>query len=853
MNHVCISNRMAKGCGFAVAVVLVMVAPPVLADDHKIESFVAAADRALALPDNRLDAVEKSRQLSELGKASGDATTQARGLIRMGWAGLHFGDWGDHVGQWRFAAEQLIEPLPSTNVARAEVMMFEGYLSAMYFHRQAEGTRQINKAITIGRTLEDDRLLAKAFYLLGRVLPYDGQNELGFNCLNRSAHFAKRAGMPAWEYKALLEGVQFGSTEVRDEQRAARRAHLREELKLSVTLADLPFHERLSLAREQMKAVDYPHDQGIPSKLEDVLAGQKASQFLVDHYLHEQNWDEWNRALLAAEHAAMHLQDSVNFFECWIERAAGLARQGKTDQAIEFAERYVKEKEKVGNYFALRSGCGRFAKQLGLGGDSDHAYEWFLKASEYQQKAIDRRLIRNRRNAGVYVAEEIKSRELLFELSERDEALVRSRATLTLLAIGTVLLGLLIWLWQRGRQHKLAEVRLQQQVDEQTESLRVAKELAERANRAKTDFLARVNHELRNPLTAIVSSCEILGDCLHEDPVASKCGETITACTQGLVDVIDEILDFTQIESGQLAIRPSEFSPTQLINTVGAIVETKLPEDVELQLLIDPKSPDLVRTDQAKLRQVLLNLALNSVRHTDTGFVRIEVRSSRVGGSDLFPRLTFVVSDSGCGMSAAEQATIFRQYQTYSERSKTGLGLYISQAFVRCLGGRIDCDSQTGVGTTFTIEVPFSAVETDVTRATPAQVMLPKGATHNFLIVDDEVANRETVAMLLSRGGHSASTGATWESAKQILHAGSVDVVLLDLQMPGMTGYEVIRAIRKENLAIQPAVFAMTGDATQATRDKTLAAGFTGFLPKPFRVADLERLLDKHLSHRRAA
>ena len=204
-------------------------------------------------------------------------------------------------------------------------------------------------------------------------------------------------------------------------------------------------------------------------------------------------------------------------------------------------------------------------------------------------------------------------------------------------------------------------------------------------------------------------------------------------------------------------------------------------------------------------------------------------------------------------MSDKAVANVFRQYRTSSERSQTGLGLYISQGFVRCLGGRIDCSSEPGRGTRFTVEIPFSAVEAqenDPRKADDAIVMA--GTGFSFLVIDDEAPNRETIEILLQRLQHSVTTASQWAEAKRVLQNQSVDVVLLDLQMPQMNGFEVIERIQSLNLASVPRVFAMTGDATQVTRERTVAAGFSGFLAKPFRVADLERLLERS-SQRRAA
>ena len=823
------------------------------ANASESDELLIAADHSLALPDNRVAAVKCGRELWQTGLRNDETDTQARGLIRMGWASLHFGDWGDHAGVWRREAESRVAKLPATNIARAEVLMFEGYIDAFYLRKFAVGISRIQKSITLGRTLGDDRFLAKAFYLLGKVLPYDGQSELSFDCLHRSAMFARRARMPAWEYKALLETVRFGSGRVHNEEAAVRRSQLREQLGFDVPLEDLPLKEQLVVAKRQMEYVDLPPGTGVSRKLPDVLAGLKAAKFLSAHYLSVGNWDEWSRALEAARQAAGYLQDGTSYHEMQIERAAGLAQQGKIDEAIAETESFIKTNEEIGNFQALARVTNYIARHMGKGGNNDIAYKWFVRADEYQQQAFDRRLRANRGSAKTYCVAEIESRLLQSQLDAREKTLGDTRFTIVMVLIGACALAISVWYWQRDRQHRFAEQRLQGLVDEKTESLRIAKESAERANRAKTDFLARVNHELRNPLTAIVSSCEILGDCIDDDPVAIKCGETITACSQGLVDVIDEILDFTQIESGELTLRPGEFSPQAMLSTVRSIVEDKLHDDVEFRVLIDPDTPDSIRTDQAKLRQVLLNLVANSARHTDSGFVRIECSVSRRGSQDVLPRLTFAVEDSGCGMSDKAVANVFRQYRTSSERSQTGLGLYISQGFVRCLGGRIDCSSEPGRGTRFTVEIPFSAVEAqenDPRKADDAIVMA--GTGFSFLVIDDEAPNRETIEILLQRLQHSVTTASQWAEAKRVLQNQSVDVVLLDLQMPQMNGFEVIERIQSLNLASVPRVFAMAGDATQVTRERTVAAGFSGFLAKPFRVADLERLLERS-SQRRAA
>ena len=167
------------------------------------------------------------------------------------------------------------------------------------------------------------------------------------------------------------------------------------------------------------------------------------------------------------------------------------------------------------------------------------------------------------------------------------------------------------------------------------------------------------------------------------------------------------------------------------------------------------------------------------------------------------------------------------------------------------MGGQIDCSSRLGEGTTFSLEIPFEPVETKT--GSPVKPIAPRSdGKLSFLIVDDEPRNRETIEMLLGTLGHHATSASSWIEANAHLESAHVDVVLLDLQMPEMSGYEMLGRIRSLPLTNPPSVIALTGDATSATRQKTVAAGFTEFLAKPFRVANLLQLVES-LGTNRAA
>lgn len=834
------------------AVCLVMIGSSNLQASDKIVQAIHAADEAIMVPDNREAALALARVVRQLGVEQNDPAIEARGLIRMGFLSLHFGDWGDVVGQWRGRAEELIADLPPAHVARAEVMMFEGYLDSMYFHRTKEGIARLQKSINIARALPDDNLLAKAFYLLGRVLPYDAQDRLAFECLRRSSKFAREAGLSRWEFAALKRAAAFRTRLDADAPRTQRLAELSQQLSIEPAFEDLPTAHRVRVAKEMVVKIKAGYDQThLPCSLQDVLDGLEASKYLTTYYMEREEWDEWEANLTIAERCAMNLQSESDVQSVYVERGAGLARQGKIDEAITAARRFLDHKEEIQHYGELSRVYAYLARQAGKGGDADTAYEWFNKADAYKVKQDAALLTSLTASADDYFANELEARKLRAELHGREETLARSQARNTQLVIGAALGLICIWFWERARQHRIAQGRLQERVDQQTDSLRFAKEAAETANKAKTDFLARVNHELRNPLTALVGSCEVLGDHLGDDPVVTKCGDTITACSLSLVDVIDDILDFTQIESGELSLRESVFSVSDLMGTVRSITQTKLADDVELQVLMGTDIPLQVRADEAKLRQILINLAMNSARHTDSGYVRLECRVVQPRATGANPSLVLAVVDTGSGMSQADQESVFCQYKTHSERSNTGLGLYISRAFVECMGGTIECSSRLGEGTTFSLSIPFEPVEAK--RSSPEKLAAPAtDGKLSFLIVDDEPLNRETIEMLLARLGHNAKAVADWAGAEAVLLSGHVDVVLMDLQMPEMSGYQMLDYIKELSLANPPTVIALTGDATNATRERTVAAGFSGFMAKPFRVANMLQMLES-VSGARAA
>lgn len=810
------------------------------ADDG--EALVRKCDAELAKIDNYEVAMLCAEELRDLGISQNDPALEARGLIRMVFIELHFGSWARDTTPWRLKALEIADAEPDVSITRAETILFNGYLHAMYMSQMANGMRDMNTAITIGRALQDDALLAKAYCLLGRVLPYDGQPRRSFEYLQRSIQFANAADMPCWT--AFAKNSSFSTS--RADNFKAYEAPIRLQgliAAVHIDPAGVYSAEQCVPAAQELadKLYDPVTDHQVYVTSHQTLECLDISMFLSAYFKHVEDWEQFKRYNWLASKSAYSLQSEPKVQEVFVQQAAGVAQQGDVEQAAKLAQRYIDHNIKLRNFSGVSRVYAYVAQHMAKGGQNEAALEWYAKAEEFRAKDNGEAEQSMVVSAKQWVAREVESRRLRDDLSVQESSLAAARTRFTILLIAGPLVLVAAWHWLKAKRNQTEQVRLQQLVDEQTESLRIAKENAELANRAKTDFLARVNHELRNPLTAIVGSCEVLSAEVDENSVARRCADSVKACSTVLVDVIDDVLDFTQIESGQLKLAASEFALDELFETVQSIVETKLHDGVEFSAELDSELPDRIVADEAKLRQVLVNLGMNAARHTKVGSISLRCDVGRDSAGELM--LNFAVTDTGCGMNTAAQASVFDQYETHSTESGTGLGLYISKAFVQCMGGEIACSSEPQKGTQFTVRIPAQPATGSHNSKTTAPVLGKQPL--NVLVIDDEAQNRETVVMLLELMGHGSTAVATWTEAEVALQAANVDVVLLDLRMPEMNGYEMIQHIRGLELKTRPAVFAMTGDATSANRQQTAASGFDGFLAKPFTIANVSELLQQ--------
>ncbi|NVN86939.1 MAG: response regulator [Rhodopseudomonas sp.] len=377
-----------------------------------------------------------------------------------------------------------------------------------------------------------------------------------------------------------------------------------------------------------------------------------------------------------------------------------------------------------------------------------------------------------------------------------------------------------------------------------------AKVAAEAATVAKSEFLASMSHEVRTPLNGILGYTDLL---LCDESLESRHRQRvgkIRSAGNALLSVVNDILDFSEIESGGVVIDNGEFSVTSLIGSALEIVEPLiLAKGLRLVTSIDPRIAPLVWGDEARLRQILLNLLNNAVKFTAAGSVGISVTLSAAGGGQL---LRFDVSDTGIGIPEAQRGKLFQRFSQIdtSVRRKfggAGLGLAISKQLVERMGGTISFESAEGKGSTFSIvlELP-TAVRSSVQEVAEAE---PVSKGKRVLLVEDIEMNGEIAQAMMAAAGYEVDMVADGVSAIASVQTSHYDVIFMDIQMPGLDGVTATLRIRElEHNGANTPIVAMTAHVIPSEVDRFLAAGMNDHIGKPFKRETLHAKLAKWCS-----
>jgi signal transduction histidine kinase/ActR/RegA family two-component response regulator len=391
--------------------------------------------------------------------------------------------------------------------------------------------------------------------------------------------------------------------------------------------------------------------------------------------------------------------------------------------------------------------------------------------------------------------------------------------------------------------------RLDQVLQEKNVELENAKSVAEKANRAKSDFLSGMSHELRSPLNAILGFAQLMESDSPPPPPSQK--ENITQILQAgwhLLKLINEILDLAKIESGKVSMSPEAVSLAEVMRDCQAIMESQAQQHGIRITFPQVDSTWFVHADQTRVKQVLINLLSNAIKYNCAqGTVEVKCTASTL------ERIRVSIRDTGAGLSPEELAQLFQPFnrlrQEAGDEEGTGIGLVVAKQLVELMGGEIGVESTVGMGSVFWFELtsaaaPQLAVEVVKTEA-PAEAQVPKGAPLRALLyVEDNPANLKLVEQIIARRPDlRLLTAVNGHLGIEVARASQPEVILMDINLPDINGFEVLRILREDPATAHIPIVALSANAMPPDIEKGLEAGFFRYLTKPIKIMEFMDML----------
>ncbi|MBT8438860.1 MAG: response regulator, partial [Gammaproteobacteria bacterium] len=397
---------------------------------------------------------------------------------------------------------------------------------------------------------------------------------------------------------------------------------------------------------------------------------------------------------------------------------------------------------------------------------------------------------------------------------------------------------------------------LESRVEERTNELMKAKELADAASKAKSDFLSNMSHEIRTPLTAIIGFSEALLANDYNKQEHKNITSKIISNGKHLQQIVDDILDLSKIEAGQLELEKINTSLFEVMNEIDTMLGVcARDKGLDFKINYHFPLPDHIQTDPTSLKQILINLISNAVKFTVEGHVHVDVTSD-----DNFRKISIEVADTGIGMTHDEVEHAFDPFTqadstTTRKYGGTGLGLSISSKLAIANGGSLTCTSESGKGSRFMLTITNSSTgsinainsidEAESRSEESHEDAEIKPLAGKILLVEDNPDNRQLIGMYIDRTGAELDIAENGQDGVEKALADHYDLVLMDMQMPVLDGLEAIKKLRKNGYT-QPVV-SLTANAMLSNRDQCLAAGADDYLVKPIDLAKFYQTLNKHL------
>lgn len=382
--------------------------------------------------------------------------------------------------------------------------------------------------------------------------------------------------------------------------------------------------------------------------------------------------------------------------------------------------------------------------------------------------------------------------------------------------------------------------------------LEVAKNEAEKANHAKSEFLSSMSHELRTPLNAIVCFSELLESKEGLDSESKDFAKDIVSASHNLLDLVNGVLDISKIEAGKMELINKEYNSQELFNSLSTMVIPRIGDKpIDFKTVIASDIPPVLKGDTGKLKQIILNLLTNAVKYTDKGFIKYRIECINDFKNNK-TKLIITITDTGRGIKKEDIDRLFKKFERLEEDRNTsiegtGLGLAITEGLAELMGGKITVISDYGKGSTFKFVVIQEIVNVEIKEKSSNTISFDYNTFEGkkALIVDDSKLNLKVAENVLKNFLVTTESVISGLECLSCVNSKKYDIIFMDIMMPNMNGVEVLKKLREEN--INTPVIALTADAIEGQEEKYMSEGFDGYISKPINKEKLNYVLNKYL------